>query len=150
MDDKGVLNGLGGNITVKPTSYIKKRWFRPEIFGCLQQEGMFWRKELWEQSGGLNVEYKLASDFELWTKFSLTEEIVSYGLPLASFSVRYDSRSKSMRNQYLLEIDKVCKNIPKSFTIKLFFGRNQFLNKIIKKITFAKGLIYYYSPTRRK
>jgi hypothetical protein len=65
---------------------------------------MFWRKELWEQSGGLNVEYKLACDFELWTKFSLTEEIVSYGLPLASFRIGYDSRSKSMRNQYPLQL----------------------------------------------
>lgn len=36
----------------------------------IQQESTFFRRSLWERSGGnLNKEYKLAADCELWTRF---------------------------------------------------------------------------------
>lgn len=36
----------------------------------IQQESTFWRRSLWERSGGaLNPQYTLAADFELWARF---------------------------------------------------------------------------------
>lgn len=55
----------------------------------LQQEGIFWRNELWEQCGRhLPQQYKLAGDFALWTEFALHAEPLLVDYPLAVFRRR--------------------------------------------------------------
>ncbi|MDG1697490.1 MAG: glycosyltransferase family 2 protein [Polaribacter sp.] len=151
MNGDGIVNGFHSNVTPKPRKYVENGWFSIELFGCLQQEGMFWRKELWEQVGGLDEKYKLAADFELWTKFAKYEELVSFGIPLACFRSHDSSRSKLMRDIYEDEIDKICENLKKPSFIVQFLGRYSLLsNLILKKFTFSKSLIYYFSPTKKE
>jgi glycosyltransferase involved in cell wall biosynthesis len=52
----------------------------------IQQESTFWRRSLWEQSGGLQPEaYPLAGDFDLWTRFFQHAELAAVQTPLAGF-----------------------------------------------------------------
>lgn len=80
---------------------------RPGAAGFLQQEGMFWRRELWERSGGLNPGLKLAADFELWTRFAESAPLHRIDVPLAAFSLHQDNRSIVLRDRYLAEVGEV-------------------------------------------
>lgn len=46
-------------------------------FGFIQQEGTFWRYELYQKIGGIDTKYKYAGDFDLWRKFACLENIYS-------------------------------------------------------------------------
>ena len=146
MDETGLLNGINRNIIAKPNSYIEKGWFREELYGFLQQEGMFWRKELWNNYGGLDEHYRLAADFELWTRFSKYSELVSFGLPLSSFRIRDNSRSKLQKEVYNSEVKKICLKLKSPSKLKQYLGKkNEFTNVIMRKLTLKKSKIYYYS-----
>ena len=65
---------------------------------------MFWRKELMDKVGILSIDYKLASDFEYWIRFSEHAEVYLIGFPLASFRLRDDSRSAVLGADYEKEV----------------------------------------------
>jgi glycosyltransferase involved in cell wall biosynthesis len=75
--------------------------------GFLQQEGMFWRRTLWEKAGPLDTTYRLAADYELWIRFSRTTDLVRLVVPLAAFSYHETNRSIVQRDQYMGEVNDV-------------------------------------------
>ena len=151
MNEDGLINGLNANIIAKPNKFVRNGWFRSGLYGYLQQEGMFWRKELWEQVGVLNENYKLASDFELWTRFSTKASLVSFGLPLACFRTRMSSRSNALKKEYEAEVEVISDGFKKPNFIFKFLGEfSGFTMILVRKFTIAKSLIYFYSPTKKK
>jgi FkbM family methyltransferase len=42
----------------------------------IQQEGAFWRSELWAKAGGLDPTFRLAGDFDLWRRFATLTDLV--------------------------------------------------------------------------
>lgn len=53
-------------------------------FGFIQQESSFWRRSLWERSGGyLSTLHGLAGDYELWRRFYNHGQCVGLTIPLA-------------------------------------------------------------------
>jgi len=73
----------------------------------LQQEGIFWRNNLWEQSGRKLVErYKLAGDFALWTEFARHSEPLLVDYPLAAFRRRAGQLSADL-DGYLAEVAEI-------------------------------------------
>jgi glycosyltransferase involved in cell wall biosynthesis len=71
----------------------------------LQQEGVFWRRELWEKCGG-RVEERLryAGDFELWCRFAEVAEYVSVDTVLGVFRVRVGQATNDLA-AYYAEVD---------------------------------------------
>jgi len=59
----------------------------------IQQESTFWRRSLWETTGGLNLEYQLAADFDLWCRFYMQTDLYGLNSPLAGFRVHKNQRS---------------------------------------------------------
>lgn len=97
--------------TAYPNYFIRNGWFQPSIAGYLQQESMFWRKSLWDKAGGLNLDYKYAADFDLWTRFAKYAELVSVALPLACFRKRPGQTSVLNEADYLNEVNSICKGL---------------------------------------
>ncbi|MFT3767660.1 MAG: glycosyltransferase family 2 protein [Minicystis sp.] len=64
--------------------------------GWIQQEATFWRRSLWERSGGTIGQYKLAADFNLWARFYEHADLVGVDAPLALFRVHPEQRSGHM------------------------------------------------------
>lgn len=112
LDGEGMCTATG-SLTSHPRRYIQNGWFNETAFGCLQQENMFWRKSLYVKSGGLNLKYEQAADFELWTRLAQHAELVSVSVPLAAFRRRGTNRSVTGREHYLREVNDVTKNLPK-------------------------------------
>jgi hypothetical protein len=114
------VNEAGQNIKVStntasafPQTYIRNGWFRDHLAGYLQQESMFWRRSLWEQTGGLDLSLTLAADFELWTRFAERAELVEVVSPLAAFRERRGvQRSSVLRAEYEAEVEQVCGDKP--------------------------------------
>jgi glycosyltransferase involved in cell wall biosynthesis len=151
MNEDGYINSFGNNVIAKPQQYLKNGWFRSDLYGSLQQEGMFWRKELWETSGGLDENYKLAADFELWTRFAIHKEPVSFALPLACFRDRASSRSRKLFIEYEAEVAIACKDLrQRNFLIQRIARLHIYANVLLRKFTFCNGIIYYYSPINKK
>ena len=79
-----------------PQFLLQRGLFGNGIFGGVQQEGTFWTRELWEQSGGfLNENYRLAFDFELWTRMARYSELVQVVAMTAAFRVRPNQLSSN-------------------------------------------------------
>jgi predicted O-linked N-acetylglucosamine transferase (SPINDLY family)/glycosyltransferase involved in cell wall biosynthesis/ubiquinone/menaquinone biosynthesis C-methylase UbiE len=71
----------------------------------IQQESTFWKRSLWEKSGGnLNADLQLAADFELWMRFSRHAQLFGVDALIGGFRSHENQRSKMFKNQYLQEV----------------------------------------------
>ncbi|MFO7606144.1 MAG: glycosyltransferase family 2 protein [Desulfurivibrionaceae bacterium] len=77
----------------------------------IQQESTFWRRSLWEKSGGIDCNVSLAGDFDLWCKFyALNENLHGINLPLAGFRCHQNQKSKNIEkygDQALKSLDRL-------------------------------------------
>ncbi|HEV2523226.1 MAG TPA: glycosyltransferase family 2 protein [Candidatus Acidoferrales bacterium] len=93
-------------ITGRPTGFTEegmatgvsslRRWSRSRFLaGCnrhIQQESTFWRRSLWEKSGGyVDASRREGSDFELWVRFFRHARLYSVNALIGGFRVHYDS-----------------------------------------------------------
>ena len=141
LDEKGLLKKIYTNISAKDKNAIMNGWYQKDGFGFLQQESMFWKKDLYTKVGGLNLKYSLAADFELWTRFAEYSELYTVNLPLAAFRMRKSSLSKANEKGYLKEIKSICgvkKKIPLPFRI---LGKYMFMNKILRLLKWKRTKI---------
>jgi glycosyltransferase involved in cell wall biosynthesis len=74
--------------------------------GYIQQESTFWTRNLWENAGGeLSQRYSLAGDFELWTRFFQSAELVGVGFPVGGLRRHGLQRSVQQREEYDKQVD---------------------------------------------
>lgn len=57
-------------------------------WSLLQQEGVFWKKSLWDKVGGINTQCRLAADWDLWRRMAYYTPYCAVDRPLGSFSRR--------------------------------------------------------------
>lgn len=57
--------------------YFYQQWYRRYGMTWIQQDAVFWRRNLWEESGGFRgIEARYAGDFYLWANFAKYAELV--------------------------------------------------------------------------
>ena len=72
----------------------------------LQQEGMFWRKWVWDKVGGVNTNLKYAGDWDLWRRFAQHVEFLQIPWTLGVFHSRKGQLSNAdSGNAYQKEIN---------------------------------------------
>lgn len=54
----------------------------------LQQEGIFWKKSLWDQCGGLDISLRLAGDWDLWRRMAAFAPYIHVAHPMGAFCRR--------------------------------------------------------------
>ncbi len=87
-----------------PRWFIQRGLCETRFWQCVQQEGTFWRKRLWDAAGGLNTKLRLAGDFDLWCRFANHAEMWHFQGPLASFHRRPGQLSEDF-GRYAREMD---------------------------------------------
>jgi glycosyltransferase involved in cell wall biosynthesis len=70
----------------------------------IQQEGVFWRARLWEAAGGLNGNFRLAGDFDLWRRFAQRTDLVVADAILGCWR-RREGQLSANKAEYYAEID---------------------------------------------
>ncbi len=70
MDEDGRIVGVGNMPQWNKYRYLQKD------FKYIQQEGLFWRRDLWNKAGGyIDINLQLAADMELWSRFFMFAEL---------------------------------------------------------------------------
>jgi len=72
--------------------------------GFIQQESTFWRRDLWQEVGGLDLSFQMAGDFDLWSHFFGLTELYGTVAPLGGFRIHNQNRSLD-RDGYLKEVE---------------------------------------------
>lgn len=73
----------------------------------IQQESVFWRRSLWEKSGGqINPSYELMVDGELWTRFFLHADLYAVHTVLCGYRLHEDARSARYKDKCHKEMEQ--------------------------------------------
>lgn len=75
--------------------------------GAIQQESTFWRKQLWERVGNIDLRFKTAGDFDLWRRFAQYESLYTLNTILAGFRIRDGQKSEDTIT-YCKEFEEYC------------------------------------------
>ena len=78
--------------------------FLADATNYLQQESVFWRRDLWERAGGrLDPGIRYACDYALWLRFMVLAPLYHVQMPLAGFR-RHEDRRGTMNGAYKQEV----------------------------------------------
>lgn len=81
-------------------------WFND--FSWIQQESIFWKRSLWERSGGyVSTDLKYAGDFELWCRFFDHAELYSIYTSLAGFRLHGSQITAEFKSEYETEATNI-------------------------------------------
>jgi glycosyltransferase involved in cell wall biosynthesis len=117
------LNGIPNQINEEgrsvgaetPPIWNKYRYLQID-FKYIQQEGMFWRRSLWERAGGfIDEKLCLAGDLELWSRFFMHAELYYVNSVLGTFRMRnQNQKSLEHLDEYNREAQQVLSQLPAS------------------------------------
>ena len=112
MDEDGRLVGVGALPQWNKYRYLQKD------FKYIQQEGLFWRRSLWEKAGGyIDTNVKLAADLELWSRFFAHAELYYLNSILGTYRVRSkNQKSLEQLDEYNTEAINILQKMPASKT----------------------------------
>jgi len=86
------------------------------VFGGIQQQRTFWRRDLWEKAGGrLDRGFVCAADFNLWMRFAKHADIYSVTVPLAEFLRHGDQKTSRDMARYRAQAMESFKKHGKGF-----------------------------------
>jgi glycosyltransferase involved in cell wall biosynthesis len=155
LDEDGNLARICNNASAKHQKDIRRGWCRRGVYGYLQQESMFYRREVYKNSDGLTFalkdNFRYAADFKLWMNFAENHELTSVALPLAAFRRRAGSISVSLVDKYESEVKRACAGNPKypNFLWRII-PKNFFFICLMRALTFRKTKMAFYSFEKQK
>ena len=141
INSRGLLKRISNNISAKNHKALQNGWYCKNGYGHLQQESMFWSKELWGKVTGLNCKYNMAADYDLWIRFSKYERLYSLGIPLSAFRMHANSRSVINADQYVYETKEIRANLKKLPVLFRILGDIEIANFILRNLILKKTLI---------
>lgn len=112
-----------------------KRWskfnYYTNDYQFIQQESVFWRRNLWENSGAkINTALKYAGDLELWTRFFRFEKLYTVRALLSGFRMR---SSNQLSLNHISDYHNEAKEVLKiEVTSKISKIDLEIVNKLIK------------------
>lgn len=97
------------SVACLPALYARRCWLLGNINEpFVHQEAMFWRRSLWNRTGGaLDIQWAAASAFELCMRFSRTAEVHSVNFMLGGYRHSTEDRYDAMTQRELIEIRKI-------------------------------------------
>ena len=151
LNEDGTLAQIFPKTSIRCQKDIRNGWCREGVLGPLQQESMFWRRELYTQSGGLDTSYKYAGDFELWTRFANYAQLAKIDIPLAAFRKRKTSLSKAGKVKYNSEIEKaiICNPKYPNFLWGILGKSNAFI-QFLRLLRCRRGEILYFDMSTQE
>lgn len=121
-----------------PQKHIRSGVFDGKYYHFLQQESMFWRRELWEKVDGFNPSLTLAADYELWTRMAEYSDLVVVNIPLSGFTAQQaNQRSVLFADTYLSEVETEARNLHTSLSQNLC-RTNGLFSELYRQMTPSK------------
>ena len=120
-NERGVAHNVPRITPVFPRNFIRKGYMDGRVATFLEQESMFWSKNLWDTAGHVLVQYKTAGDYHLWKEFAKYEALYTLDSVISGFRIHAGQKSGD-RNKYYAEVgeNSLCgKLLQKSKLIKV-------------------------------
>lgn len=134
-----LYNSVGRCAKVFPTIRWSKRKFELGDFRWIQQESVFWKRTLWERAGSrLDLNYKLAADFELWCRFFQYSKLYSVNTILGGFRLHGAQLSIEQTRKYENEVRNICGEYSFAYNRRL-----KILGRLKQMIYQCPKIIYY-------
>jgi glycosyltransferase involved in cell wall biosynthesis len=106
----------------------------------IQQESTYWRRSLWEKSGGcVDGDARIAGDFELWTRFFRHAALHSVDGIVGGFREHVDSGSLQDLDRFNRRCDEIAEAELRS-AVGGWLSAYKFLDQSLLKIPGARGL----------
>lgn len=121
LDDKGCLHPTR-HFDYYPRELIKQGCCDGPHWPHMQQNGMFWKRSLWDEAGGLDSRLRFAGDWECWQRFAQYAEFVHIKVTFGTFRVKAGQLSQD--SQYILEQESQRTAVERGEAIKLFFSKH--------------------------
>ena len=150
INEQRLLTNVSTHPGAKTQNAILNGWYRKEVYGYLLQEGMFWRRHLYFESGGLDKSYKYAGDFELWKRFAKYSDLVTIAIPLAGWMRRKSGLYLGSPDKYRSEVRLACKGKKRYPSILWRFSSNKIYTHILRLLSFNKSRLCFYSYKQQK
>lgn len=151
LNEDGTLGQIFPRTSIRSQRDIANGWCRDGILGPLQQESMFWRKELYSSSRGLDTSYRYAGDFELWTRFAAYAPLAKIDIPLAAFRKRKTSLSRDGKEKYVAEIKRATVGKPEFPNLfwKLLYKKSVAI-QLLRMLHYGKSDVFYFDLTTQE
>lgn len=127
------------------TKYWSWERFKRGDFRWLQQESTFFRRELFNRVGGLNLEYKLAADFELWCKMFQETKLYSVNTILGGFRQHGNQLSVEGVGRYEAEVKTICEKYGIRYKPLI---KNRYLRKLCDKFDNKYAVCYSFADSK--
>lgn len=121
----------------------------------IQQESIFWKRELWDSVGGsLNVNAKFACDFELWLRFFKRTRLYAVNTILAGFRYHEDGRSSTGKQHYYQEAAKYFAEFSATFGFRdhvragLVRSTDNASGRLVRRLLQKAGFMGWYRHPR--
>lgn len=151
MDERRIVTDLFPSPGAKKRKEIASGRYQSRMYGYLQQEGMFWRRSLYEKAGGLDINYRYAGDFDLWCKFAKFEELYQTSIPLGVFMRRSDSLSIGGNDKYNNEVHQISQKNNFSYNLLYrLFSKSRAAINVLRLLTLRSAPIICYSVSKRQ
>lgn len=131
-----LYNAEGLCVKTFPVQYWSWARFKRGDFRWLQQESTFFRRSLFDKVGGLNLEYKLAADFDLWCKMFQQVKLYSVNTILGGFRQHGEQLSITGIEMYEKEVADICRQY------RIRYRVNKYLCYFQNKFG-GKNIVYY-------
>jgi glycosyltransferase involved in cell wall biosynthesis len=132
----------GRTVICNQSRLLNKFDFYNYDYKWIQQESVFWRRNLWEKAGShLNVNLKYAGDFDLWLRFFQIDKLFFTYALIGGFRLRgSDQLSLDHVKEYFYEANSVLSNVKLSNKEKKDLLNYQ---RLIKIESYSKRLRLY-------
>lgn len=136
-----IYNEAGLCVKVQKVNYWSHAKFQSGDYRWIQQESCFWRKGLWERVGGLDLNYRLAADFDLWCRMIKVTPLYSLTTILGGFRQHGNQLSFTQAQQYEQEVAQIVnregyRSTPHSRLWRMVFNKRMHKHKVV--YSFAK------------
>lgn len=146
----GMPTNLSSGTAPQSITYTRQRNMYDFIRGdykWLQQESIFWRRNLWDKVGGkLDLNIKYAGDFNLWLEFFHYASLYYVNTILGGFRYHDIRRGNDINHTYEIEsadlIKKFTSELPLNIKLKAALS-NTFIRKLKILGWYRRYNIYY-------
>lgn len=142
------IDDLGRLINVHPQKKWNKYKYYLLDYKYIQQEGTFWRRQLWQNAGAyLNIDSQLAGDLELWLRFFQHADYFTLNIPIGLFRMRtHNQKSLHSLDKYHQEAEMYIKEHLLSYDESKQLRIYNFYINYISKIPFIRSLSFFKKP----
>lgn len=118
---------------VFPQIILKGGYGHGKAWGFIQQESTFFSMKLYRKVGGIDPSYKLAGDFDLWSRMACMVSLYTIRVDLGCFRIHKNQLSSDMESYY----EEVIKAGGKRF-------------RLLKFIAFLYSSVLFFVSMRKK